>query len=212
MTKPKPDITDPRTLAIESLKRLGGIEGFVNWGKTHRTLYYNLYAKLMAQPVVTNFTTIKNNVNIDGEAARRQLETAFLSAIQARKASVCDPAVFIDGERLIEHRPATGDPPPLDDVETSRDGISHTRDGRPVTDDPRPATDDSGEDNPRLAYRREAAARQREAADARRAALGPAPSAVVTPSQVNIAAEPSTTAKYLEWSASRRHDKWGNHN
>jgi hypothetical protein len=117
MTKPKPDITDPRTLAIESLKRLGGIEGFVSWAKSHRTLYYNLYAKLMAQPLVQNNNTI-NNVSIEaaGEDARRKLETAFIGLIEARKNSIGDPAVFVDGERLdpfdgrvIEHQPRSSD-------------------------------------------------------------------------------------------------------
>jgi hypothetical protein len=121
MTKPKPDITDPRTLAIESLKRLGGIEGFVSWAKSHRTLYYNLYAKLMAQPQVVNNVNVAN-IAVEDQSARRKLEDAFLRLIEARRESIGDPAVYVGGERLrepqyvdgrlIEHQPATADPTP----------------------------------------------------------------------------------------------------
>jgi hypothetical protein len=126
MSKPKPDITDPRTLAIESLKRLGGIEGFVSWAKTHRTLYYSLYAKLMAQPLVQNNVTV--NVRDDGEA-RQKLQDAFYRIIDERQKGE-EPAVYVDGERLrdpvyvggerlIEHQPADPRLPTLDAVEHS---------------------------------------------------------------------------------------------
>jgi hypothetical protein len=108
---PKRDITDPRTLAIESLERLGGIEGFVSWGKTHRTLFYNLYAKLMAQPLVQHNVAV--NVINDGEAARRKLEDAFLHLIESRKYENVDPAAFVNGERIIEHQPLAADPRPV---------------------------------------------------------------------------------------------------
>src|SRR5437763_2558140 len=113
MTKPKPDITDPRTLAVESLKRLGGIEGFVKWGKSHRTLYYALYAKLMAQPATTTFNNNKVTIKVeDGNDAKRRLETAYLNIINARRISGADPAVFVDGARI--------------DSISDTDGISNT--------------------------------------------------------------------------------------
>lgn len=105
----KADI-DPRSIAADFFRRLGGMDGMTQWGKTHRSLAYQLISKLMAQPV-TNFTSIKNTVNVDGEHARRQLETALMRVISARKHDG-DPAVYVDGERLIEHQPATRDTPP----------------------------------------------------------------------------------------------------
>jgi hypothetical protein len=105
----KPDPIDPKTAFAEVFKRTGGIAGMTSWAKTHRTLFYGLFAKLISQPLVQNNVAV--NVNADGEAARRQLETAFMRVIEARKHDG-DPAVYVDGERLIEHQPATREPPP----------------------------------------------------------------------------------------------------
>jgi hypothetical protein len=117
MAKSKFDITDLKALAIESFTRLGGIEEYVKWGRTHRTLYYtNSLPKLLAQPLVQNVAV---NVINNGEAARRKLEDAFLHLIESRKFDSVDPAAFINNERVepltIEHqaavaRPATPDP------------------------------------------------------------------------------------------------------
>ena len=41
---------DPRALAADFFRKLGGMEGITKWGKSHRTLAYQLIAKLMAQP------------------------------------------------------------------------------------------------------------------------------------------------------------------
>jgi hypothetical protein len=186
MNKRAPIDIDPRTIAMDLFRRLDGMAGMTKWGKTHRSLAYQLIAKLMAQPqVVTNVNVA--NVAVDGEAARRKLEDAFIRLIESQRASVGDPAVYVDGERLIEHDP------------------------RLATADPQPATDDSRDVNPRVQYRREAAARQREAADARRDAADASPKAeVAQPFNIateSTAREPSTTELYLEWAASHR-DPW----
>jgi hypothetical protein len=46
-----------------------------------------------------------NNIRVDGEHARRQLENAFIRLIEARRESVGDPAAYVDGEQIIEHEP-----------------------------------------------------------------------------------------------------------
>jgi hypothetical protein len=107
-----PDI-DPRAIAAEFFRKLGGLEGMTKWGRTHRSLAYQLIAKLMAQPLVQ--TNIQfNNVKADGEAARRKLEDALLRVIESRKYENVDPAVFVNGERLepltIDHKPLAVDP------------------------------------------------------------------------------------------------------
>jgi hypothetical protein len=99
----KPLDIDPRTIAVEFFRKLGGMEGMTKWGKTHRSLAYQLIAKLMAQPLV------QTNVNVavvdrDDNAARRKLEDAFLRLIDARKYEGVDPAVYVNNERLIEGR------------------------------------------------------------------------------------------------------------
>jgi hypothetical protein len=56
-----------------------------------------------------------SNVNVDGEDARRKLADAFMRLIEARRASVGDPVVTVDGKRIddhgnfIEHHPSTAD-------------------------------------------------------------------------------------------------------
>jgi hypothetical protein len=80
------------------------------WGKTHRSLAYQLIAKLMAQPLVQN-----NNVNVavvDDNAARRKLEDAFMRLIDARKYESVDPAVYVNNERVIDHKPQAAVPRP----------------------------------------------------------------------------------------------------
>jgi hypothetical protein len=131
MSRPPADI-DPRAIGLEFFRKLGGMEGMVKWGKTHRSLAYQLISKLMAQPVVINNTN--NNVNIEaaGEAARQKLETAFISLIEARKLD--GGTVYVDGERLddsrvIEHQPRSAD------------------DSRRETADAAPSTADNGELN-----------------------------------------------------------------
>jgi hypothetical protein len=118
MSRPKADNMDPRAIAMDLFKRLDGMAGMTKWGKTHRSLAYQLIAKLMAQPLVTNNVNIANITHDDG-SARRKLEDAFMRIIAANKASVGDPAVYVndmrlgDDGRLIEHQPQPPVPPPL---------------------------------------------------------------------------------------------------
>jgi hypothetical protein len=205
MTKPKTAIgrsvaardIDPRAIAADFFRKLGGMEGMTKWGRTHRSLAYQLIAKLLAQPLVQVQQT---NVTINEEATRRKFEDALMRIIDARKAAVGDPACYVDGERLIEH--STAQP---------RDRISHTADPRPATiHDIETTIDDAGND--RLAYRQQAADRQRQASIARDA--GCATGVVVDVPQTTVDveavvdAEPSTTAKYF--GSSTRRDLWSN--
>jgi hypothetical protein len=98
MIKKLADLTDPRTLARDLFRQLGGMVGMAKWGKTHRSQAYQLIAKLMAQPMVQ--VNNKVDVNVAGEEARANLEAAFYRIIDARKNSVGDPAVYVNGERL----------------------------------------------------------------------------------------------------------------
>ena len=107
---------DPRVIAADFFRKLGGMEGMTKWGKSHRSLAYQLIAKLMAQPLVVSNVNVAN-VAVADQSARRKLEDAFLRLIDARKHHDSDPAVFVDGERLIEHQPSTADPPPATDGE-----------------------------------------------------------------------------------------------
>src|SRR5258708_17817933 len=122
MTKPKANIDDPRVLAKEVMRKTGGLDGFVSWAKSNRTLWYQLYPKLMAQPAQVNI----NNNNVvkiaDGEKARAHLYDSFCRIIDARQHPE-DPAVIVDGVRVIEHQPLLRDtrPATVVDVETSRD-------------------------------------------------------------------------------------------
>jgi hypothetical protein len=102
---------------------LGGIAGAVKYYKRHPSAFYPDYFKTPPSPLITNNVNVAN-VRLGDESARRQLELAFLRLIEARKNSIGDPAVFVDGKRmrddgsLIDHQPR-------------------------LSDDPRPATDDA---------------------------------------------------------------------
>jgi hypothetical protein len=92
---------DPRAIAMDLFRRLDGMAGMTKWGKTHRSQAYQLIAKLMAQPIINN-----NNVQVTvdrGEGdARQKLEDAVMRIISARKLSIGDPAVYVDGKRLTD--------------------------------------------------------------------------------------------------------------
>src|SRR5882757_7831467 len=101
MNNKKATDIDPHSALLkdftDTYKHNGGRAWLRQWSKNNRTLFLQLYAKLMAQPVSTTFNkvTLNANINADGEAARRQLETAFMRVIAARQHDA-DPAVFID--------------------------------------------------------------------------------------------------------------------
>jgi hypothetical protein len=137
MNKKLADNFDPRVIAADFFRRLGGMEGMTKWGKVHRSLAYQLIAKLMSQPLVQQNVNIANITHDDGEGARRKLEDAFMRLIESRKASVGDPAVYVndmrlgdDGSLIEHHHSLTRDPPPL------------AIDIQPSSDDAQPATDD----------------------------------------------------------------------
>jgi hypothetical protein len=73
------------------------------WGRTHRTLFYTLYSKLISQPAQQ--TNVNVNVHHTNEDPRKSLEQAFLRVIAARKAGGADPAVIVDGERVYDAAP-----------------------------------------------------------------------------------------------------------
>jgi hypothetical protein len=117
---------DPRSLAADLFHRIGGPVAMEKWGKTHRSLAYQLIAKLMAQPLIQNNVAVSVSAD-DGEAARRKLETAMMRVINARKLGISDgdPAVYVDGERVYDDVPRllTRDPPPsTDDIQPSTAG------------------------------------------------------------------------------------------
>jgi hypothetical protein len=91
---------------------LGGIAGAVKYYKRHPSAFYPDYFKTPPQPLIQNNVNVGINAEADGEVARRKLETAFMRLIEARKCHDSDPAVYVDGERLIEHQPASPDPAP----------------------------------------------------------------------------------------------------
>jgi hypothetical protein len=125
---------DPRSIAVDFFRKLGGMDGMTKWGKTHRSHAYSLIAKLLAQPLVQNVAV---NVINDGEAARRKLEDAFLQLIESRKYEGVDPAVFIitSGSLSINRVMAFHIPHPRSPRLMQRDPRLMTRKvGRPTTD------------------------------------------------------------------------------
>src|SRR6476660_4972610 len=106
----KPDPIDPKTAFAEVFKRLDGIKGMTSWAKTHRTLFYGLFAKLISQPLV------QNNVNVkiadrDGEAARRELEATIMRMIEDRTSGL-EHGTLIHGGEVIYRDPQPPVPPP----------------------------------------------------------------------------------------------------
>ncbi|SHL15003.1 hypothetical protein SAMN05444321_1916 [Bradyrhizobium lablabi] len=189
MTKKLPDLTDMREIAIEVQKRIGGIAEMVKWAKSHRTLWYQLYPKLLAQPPQTNVQV--NIANVNGEQARKSLQDAFMRVIASQKASVGDPAVYVDGQRVIDGKIIDNEPPSPAASHDARD----------------PALRDSAQQS--------AAPHDSKAAPATQPATQPDNVVNIDRKPFHPAArppqaaprEPTSTELYLEWSASRR-DPW----
>jgi hypothetical protein len=117
MSRPKTaDIIDPRAIAADFFRKLGGMEGMTKWGKTHRSLAYQLISKLLAQPIVVNNNT-NNHVSIEaaGEAARLKIENEFIRLMEAQRASVGDPAAYHGGDRVVDHHLTIEHQPQLSD-------------------------------------------------------------------------------------------------
>jgi hypothetical protein len=111
---------DPRSIAVDFFRKLGGMEGMTKWGKTHRSLAYGLIAKLLAQP------TVQTNVHvavINEEATRAKLQDALLRQIEARKYDDVDPVVTVNGERIVEHQSLAAAPAPGSDFENLKSPI-----------------------------------------------------------------------------------------
>jgi len=173
----KPTDIDPKTAFAEVFKRLAGIKGMTAWARTHRTLFYGLFAKLISQPLVqTNV-----NVNIDrGEEARMKLQDAFRRLIDARDKDtgvVTVDGLVIDGE--------TQPPVPRLPTPDANESLVGVVDPRPATVGARPPPPDPA---PPAALTPE---------QARERAMAPS-----YPQPVS--GEPSTTQKYLDWAATRR--------
>ena len=95
----------------EIYETLGGITSAVKYYKRHPSAFYPDYFKTPAQPLIQNNLNVGANAEAAGNAARAELELAFMRLIEARKNSIGDPAVFVDGKRIdddghfIEHQP-----------------------------------------------------------------------------------------------------------
>jgi hypothetical protein len=103
MTKRKPANAEknPPEAFAAAFKNMGGVPALTRWAKSNghnRAAFYALYSKLSA----AEMADINANTNsIESEKAlRAKLEHAFLRVIAAQKASVGDPAVYVDGERV----------------------------------------------------------------------------------------------------------------
>jgi hypothetical protein len=86
MTRPKPKIPDdPKAVFTQAFKNLDGIAGLTAWGKSHRTLFYGYYAKMInaSSPVQVD---VNNNLNvrIESDKTRAALEAAFARIVDAR--------------------------------------------------------------------------------------------------------------------------------
>jgi hypothetical protein len=131
-------------ISTKAFEKIGGLPALVKWIKEsarNRSAFYSWYIpSRLRQPLV------QTNVNvavINEEVARAKLQDALLRQIEARKFDSVDPAVFVNGQRIIDgvsYTPASPDPAPstdatrpaaIDDVETSRGA-------RPATAAPRP--------------------------------------------------------------------------
>jgi len=181
----KPDPIDPKTAFAEVFKRLDGIKGMTSWAKTHRTLFYGLFAKLISQPLV------QNNVNVkiadrDGEAARRELEATIMRMIEDRTSGLEHGTVIHGGEVIYrDPQPPVPRPPLLG----TRVVDHQPRVDAPVTADPRPQP---------------AATTPPPAADVSRpAADDTTPPSTPQPSQP-INNKPNTTQLFYEWAGNSR--------
>jgi hypothetical protein len=120
MTKPEP--VDPKAAFIEVFNRVGGIAGMTSWARTHRTLFYSLFGKLISQPVVQ--TNISTTVKINDDQLRATLTHAFARIVDARSGE--QASVVIDARA---NRNVVGKPQP------------QTIDGSPPSPAPSPAPD-----------------------------------------------------------------------
>jgi hypothetical protein len=140
MSRPPADKTDidPRAIAADFFRRLGGMDGMTKWGRTHRSLAYQLIAKLMAQPATTTFNKVTIKVQ-DGEAARRKLEDAFIRLIESRERGDEYGTVIVNGEVIYR------DPQPQAAIAAPVDPPLSTAGARRGTPDPAAATRDESE-------------------------------------------------------------------
>jgi hypothetical protein len=93
-------------LAFEGI---GGLDRLITEADKNYWEFMKLYAKLIPIQVQGK---VDLDVNINGEAARRHLESAVYSVIDAKRAArqsgAEDPAVYIDGERVRDITPQLG--------------------------------------------------------------------------------------------------------
>jgi hypothetical protein len=108
MTKPKtPEPVDPKLAFIEVFKRTGGIAGMTSWAKTHRTLFYSLFGKLISQPLVQ--TNITATVKVESEdQLRASLEHALHRIIDARAGEQASVIIDARANRNAVGEPQTG--------------------------------------------------------------------------------------------------------
>lgn len=184
MTKPKtPDPVDPKLAFLEVFKRTGGIAGMTTWARTHRTVFYSLFGKLISQPVVQ--TNINNTVKFDEVQARAALAHAFHRIIDAKGKDT--GAVYVDGERVYEDGQAP----------VTIEHAPQTIDGSP----PSPAFAKATADKPAPDPAQQSAASQPDNV----VTLKPFHPAARPPQAAPR--EPTSTELFYEWSASRR-DPW----
>jgi hypothetical protein len=125
---------DPMMVAFE---KTGGVAGLVKWIKANGQNRGNFYTSFMSYikrsaPLVQ--TNINNNVNVvTDEQARAKLYDSFARIISARKLSMGNPAVYVDGERLTDgyDYKATVNGERVDDGHPLLTDDAVTRDARP---------------------------------------------------------------------------------
>src|SRR5437588_7621121 len=93
----KKTITEIKAWVYEGL---GGDAGALKYFKNHPSAFYPDYFKTPIQPLVQNTNVNAVHIGSDVNDAKRRLETAFLRVINARKTSIGDPAVYVDGNRI----------------------------------------------------------------------------------------------------------------
>lgn len=67
---------------------MGGVKALTTWGRTHRTLYYQMYAKLI--PLILQ-ADVETTVKFDAEEARAALSAALMRVIEIRKTAEAPP-------------------------------------------------------------------------------------------------------------------------
>jgi hypothetical protein len=129
---------------------LGGITGAVKYYKRHPSAFYPDYFKMQPQPLVQNNVNVANVATVSSRYgdARQQLLALLDHIISAKQASIGDPAVYVNDERLLPITRESAQAKLLEarvnpQLNFSLHDLAAALDDEPSTDDARPATDDA---------------------------------------------------------------------